>query len=227
MSAGLIAAALGIAQGARHALEPDHLAAVSTLAQERPGPRGGFLVGASWGVGHTLSLLLVGGTLAAFEAELPVRAAAIFELLVAVMLVVLGVRAVWLSLQEGRAGHEHAHRHGPMQHVHAAPVAHLHAGRWTLSTRPLVIGMVHGLAGSGAISALVLARLPGVASRLMFIALFGLGSILAMAAMSAVAGAPLVGLRRAPVWAARLMLTAGLMSVGLGLWWGWAALQVA
>ncbi len=227
MSAALVAAALGIAQGARHAFEPDHLAAVSTLASERPGPQGGLVLGASWGLGHTLSLLAVGGTLAALEAQLPVRFAAVFELLVAAMLVALGARAVARSLREGRAGRPHVHQHAGVAHVHAAPPAHLHAGRWTLASRPLLVGLVHGLAGSGALSALVMAELPSAASRLAFIALFGLGSVVAMAVMSAVVGTPLHRLARAPVWAARLTLLVGLVSMGLGLWWGWAALSVA
>jgi hypothetical protein len=227
MSAALVAAALGIAQGARHALEPDHLAAVSTLAQDRPGAKSGLVLGASWGLGHTVSLLVVGGTLAALEARLPVRFAALFELLVAAMLVALGGRAVARALREGREGRPHAHRHAGVAHVHAAPEAHLHAGRWTLATRPLLVGLVHGLAGSGAISALVMAELPDAGSRLAFIGLFGLGSVVAMALMSAVVGTPLHRLERAPAWAGRLTLLVGLVSMGLGVWWGWAALALA
>lgn len=220
MGPGLFAGMLGVAQGVRHALEPDHLAAVSTLASERPGARGGLVLGAWWGLGHTASLLFVGGSLAAVGARLPPQWAALFELLVAVMLIALGTRAVRRSLREGRAGAHHTHAHGGVAHAHPAPAAHVHAGRWTFSSRPLVVGLVHGLAGSGALSALVMAELPDTASRLAFIGLFGLGSMLGMAALTALLGTPLERLSRAPVWAGRALLLVGVLSVGLGLFWG-------
>jgi hypothetical protein len=219
MSASLLASLLGVLQGVRHALEPDHLAAVSTLAGDRPGARGGFWLGASWGVGHTLSLVLVGGSLAAVGAQLPPRWSAAFELGVGLMLVALGVRAIVHAAREGRSGAHHLHAHGFVAHAHAAPEAHVHAGRFVLSTRPLLIGLVHGLAGSGALSALVIAELPSAASRLAFIALFGLGSVLGMAVLTALVGSPLARLQRAGAWATRLMMVIGTVSVALGLWW--------
>lgn len=227
MGASLVASVLGLLQGVRHALEPDHLAAVSTLAHERPGARGGFWLGASWGVGHTLSLVLVGGTLAALGARLPERWSAGFELVVGLMLVGLGLRAIVHAAREGREGAHHLHAHGDVLHAHAAPEAHVHAGRWTLSSRPLVIGVVHGLAGSGALSALVIAELPDTASRLGFIALFGCGSVLGMAVLTALVGTPLARLRQAGRWAARVMGLVGVLSVGLGLWWAVASARVA
>lgn len=220
MPAGLIAGALGLAQGVRHALEPDHLAAVSALTGDRPGVRGGLILGACWGVGHTVSLLVVGGTLAALGAQLPAQWASGFELVVAAMLVALGLRAVRRSVREGRHGHVHPHAHLGLQHVHRGPAEHLHAGRWTLASRPLVVGLVHGLAGSGAVSALVIAELPTASGRLAYIGLFGLGSVVGMAALTGLLGAPLARLNRAPLWAGRVLLLVGLLSVALGLWWG-------
>lgn len=219
MVSELAAGLLGVAQGVRHALEPDHLAAVSTLASDRPGVRGGFLLGAWWGLGHTASLLVVGGVLTAVGARLPPGWAAAFEAGVGGMLIALGVRAVLQSLREGRSGAARAHTHGHQAHAHAGPPAHVHAGRWTLSTRPLLVGLMHGLAGSGAISALVLAELPSLGGRLAFIALFGLGSVVGMASLTALVGAPLARLQRAPLWAGRLLLAVGLCSVVLGGWW--------
>jgi len=219
MGVSLLASMLGVLQGIRHALEPDHLAAVSTLADERPGARGGFWLGASWGLGHTLSLLVVGGSLAAVGAQLPARWAAGFEVAVGVMLVALGTRAIVHAVREGRHGAHHFHAHGGRAHAHAAPAAHVHAGRWTLAARPLVIGLVHGLAGSGALSALVIAELPDTASRLVFIGVFGLGSVVGMAVLTALVGTPLARLRRAGAWASRLMMLVGAVSVTLGAWW--------
>lgn len=219
MGVSWLASLLGVLQGVRHALEPDHLAAVSTLAHERPGARGGFWLGASWGLGHTVALVLVGGTLAALGAELPPRFGALFELVVGVMLVGLGARTMVHAVREGREGAHHLHHHGATAHAHAAPRAHVHAGRFTLSARPLVIGLVHGLAGSGALSALVIAELPDSSSRLAFIVLFGLGSVLGMAVLTALVGTPLARLHRAGAWATRLMLAIGALSVLLGTWW--------
>ena len=159
MSSSLLTGLLGVALGMRHAVEPDHLAAVSTLATEQKNARAGLALGALWGLGHTLSLLVVGGGLALLEAQMPPWVAALFELLVAVMIVVLGVRAVRRSFIEGRAGRTSTHTHGDVEHTHAAPVEHVHLRSWTFATRPLLVGLLHGLAGSGAITALVLAAL--------------------------------------------------------------------
>src|SRR5690242_4495685 len=116
---------LGSLLGMRHALEPDHLAAVSTLvSQERNGFRAAWL-GVCWGVGHTLALVVVAAALVVLRAEMPASAANLFELLVAAMLIGLGVRAIVIaSRQAGGAGaHRHGHRfvvhsHGGAPHVH-------------------------------------------------------------------------------------------------------------
>ncbi|MCA3014339.1 MAG: urease accessory protein [Myxococcaceae bacterium] len=223
MSSSLLTGLLGVALGMRHAVEPDHLAAVSTLATEQRNARAGLLLGALWGVGHTLSLLLVGGTLAVLEAQMPERVAALLELLVAIVVVALGVRALRTSLAEGRAGAPSTHRHGAVEHTHAAPREHLHLCSWTFATRPLLVGLLHGLAGSGALTALVLAELPTTASRLGYIALFGAGSVLGMALLTGAAGVPLVRLARSPRLATGLLGVAGALSIIVGLCWGAAS----
>ena len=131
----LIPSLVGLALGMRHALEPDHLAAVSTLAsEERGGTAASLRLGLFWGVGHTLSLLVVGGSLALLGAQMPAGLEHVFELLVAVMVVTLGVRATLRAVKEGRAGAEHTHAHGGLTHTHQAPEAHLHLSRWTLAS---------------------------------------------------------------------------------------------
>lgn len=222
----LLPSLVGLALGMRHALEPDHLAAVSTLAsEERGGTRAGLKLGLYWGLGHTLSLLVVGGSLAALGAQMPARLESGFELLVAVMVVTLGLRAVRRAVKEGREGFEHTHEHGPLTHTHAAPSEHLHVSRWTLATRPLLIGVMHGLAGSGALTALVLAELPTPMARLTYIALFGAGSIVGMGLLTGLAGVPLMRLAKAPKLAAGLLLVTGVLSTGIGAWWGVGSLQ--
>ncbi len=222
----LVPSFVGLALGMRHALEPDHLAAVSTLAsEERGGTRASLKLGLYWGLGHTLSLVLVGGSLALVGAQMPARLEHGFELLVAVMVVGLGLRAVARAVKEGREGLEHTHAHGHLEHTHPAPSSHLHLSQWTLATRPLLIGVMHGLAGSGALTALVLAELPTAAARLTYIALFGAGSIVGMGLLTGLAGVPLMRLARAPRLSAGLLLVTGLLSTGIGAWWGVTSLS--
>jgi hypothetical protein len=205
----------------RHALEPDHLAAVSTLiTTERNHARAAWL-GACWGLGHTMTLLVAGGALIVARTEMPDAASTGFELLVALMLVTLGLRSIYLAAREGTSGPSHLHRHGAVVHAHAGAPAHVHVGRWTLARRPLLMGAVHGLAGSGALTPLVLAVMPSTAARLAYMALFGLGSTVGMAALSGTLGYPLGRLARHPALARAMSLTVGCVTTALGLWWGY------
>lgn len=208
---------LGLLVGLRHAFEPDHLTAVSTLVTETQDARRGALLGAIWGVGHTLSIVVVGGILILAGAALPARLAAAFELGVAVMLIGLGVRALVRAAREGRVGPHHPHRHGGASHSHAGALTHVHLGRWTLAWRPLLVGLVHGLAGSGALTALVFAELPGTTARLVYLTLFGAGSVVGMAIASGVAGASLHRLRGQRH---RLAYATGVLSIVVGVLWG-------
>ncbi|MFZ5444438.1 MAG: urease accessory protein [Myxococcota bacterium] len=216
----LVPSLVGLTLGMRHALEPDHLAAVSTLASEERGTLAGLRLGLYWGLGHTLALLVVGGSLALIGAQMPASLGHVFELVVAVMVIGLGLRATVRAVREGRHGAEHTHSHGGLEHTHAAPPSHLHLSRWTLATRPLLIGLVHGLAGSGALTALVLAELPTLGARLLYIALFGAGSIVGMALLTGLAGLPLARLARSPRLATALLFVTGVVSTGIGAWWG-------
>ncbi len=205
----------------RHALEPDHLAAVSTLvARERGSARAAFL-GACWGLGHTAALLAVGLVLVVLRAELPAGVADLFEFFVAVMLVALGVRALVLAWRQGHSGPPHAHHHGHVAHTHAGVPAHVHIGHWTLARRPLLVGMVHGLAGSGALTALVLTTMPSTMARITYMALFGLGSTAGMAALSGVLGWPIARLGAHQAVARGISALVGCGSIALGLAWGY------
>jgi hypothetical protein len=216
---------LGSLLGMRHALEPDHLAAVSTLVTgERSGAKAAWL-GACWGVGHTLTLVVAGAALVLLRAEMPVAASDAFEFLVALMLVGLGLRAIYRAAHQGPDGPTYAHRHGGLVHMHPGVTAHIHIGRWTFARRPLLIGAVHGLAGSGALTALVLATLPSTAARLTYIALFGLGSTVGMAALSGLLGWPLGRMAKHPALARGISLTVGCISTVLGVWWGYPLLD--
>ena len=211
---------LGAVLGMRHALEPDHLAAVSTLvAEERRSLQAVFL-GVCWGVGHTLALVAVGAAMIVVRAEMPPRMTDVFELGVAVMLVALGMRAIRRAALQGPAGPSAVHHHGPLVHRHPAGATHVHVGRWTLARRPLMIGIVHGLAGSGALTALVIATLPTSAARITYMALFGAGSTFGMAVLSGLLGWPLARLGgHARTWRT-VSLIVGCLSTGLGIVWG-------
>jgi hypothetical protein len=203
---------LGSLLGMRHALEPDHLAAVSTLVTgERSTARAAWL-GACWGVGHTLTLMAAGAVLVLLRAEMPAAASEAFELGVVLLLVGFGVRSIYLGARRSSLS---------PSHVHPSDCASPNLDPWALARRPLLVGAVHGLAGSGALTALVIATLPTTAARLIYLALFGIGSIIGMAALSGLLGWPIArwGSHR---YAARVVsLAVGAISTGLGLLWGY------
>ncbi|MBI5493560.1 MAG: urease accessory protein [Deltaproteobacteria bacterium] len=219
----LTAWTLGLALGVRHALEPDHLAAVSTLVADQRGSRAGLVLGALWGAGHTSGLLLLGGVLAVLQRGLPPGVGALLEACVGVMLCALGARALWGSLRHDGVGTVVEHRHGPHRHAHPAPGEHVHLGQWTLLRRPLLVGVVHGLAGSGALVALAIAGARSAGERLGFIAMFGLGSVAGMTVLSALAGAGLQRYTSSPRVSRWVAGVAGAVSLVLGSVWGSAA----
>ena len=185
--------------GLRHAFEADHLAAVASLATRSRGVRGGLLQGAAWGLGHTLTLLLVGGACLLLGRALPEGWASGLEALAGLMLVALGADV--LRRSRSQRVHVHVHQHGDgTQHWHAHrhepeathdPARHEHVHPQRLPARALAVGLVHGLAGSAALFLLTLQAVPSVGLGLVYIALFGVGSILGMAALSAVIMVPL------------------------------------
>jgi hypothetical protein len=208
---------LGSLLGMRHALEPDHLAAVSTLMTGERGSGKAAWLGACWGLGHTLTLMAAGALLVVLRAEMPAFADVVFELCVVLLLIGFGVRAIRQGARPPTAAAAHLR-------LHAAAIPHVHVGRWASARRPLLVGAVHGLAGSGALTAVVVATLPTTAARLTYLALFGMGSIVGMAALSGVLGWPLArfGSRRSV--ARGISLAVGCVSTALGLYWGYPLL---
>jgi len=218
----LSSCALGAAVGAQHALEPDHLAAVTTMVADHP--RRAAWMGALWGLGHAAALTIVGFVLIAARAELPAQAAAGLELAVAAMLIVLGTRNLVRAWSIGTGGPVVTHRHGARLHSHAADqrAGHVHVAGVAVAVRPLVVGLIHGLAGSGGLAALAVARMPSTATALAYIALFGIGSIAGMAMVSGAFG---VALGRVIMGRTRMMVAAtGAVSIACGLLWGWSPL---
>jgi hypothetical protein len=213
---------VGLLVGLRHAFEPDHLAAVSTMVAQRPNRVAAAGLGAWWGLGHSIALALVSGALVVAGLSVPPRYDSLFELVVGAMLVGMGGRALWRSL--GAAGPTTWHVHGTFVHQHSGPIQHLHLGRRVLAWRPLLVGLVHGVAGSGALTAVVMAELPNNAARAGYIVLFGLGSIAGMALMSGIAGDALSRLSRAKHVARVLSASTGLLALAVGGVWSARAL---
>jgi high-affinity nickel-transport protein len=147
------------------------------------------------------------------------------EFAVGLMLIALGGLTFWRALLQGRGGTGSMHAHGSRWHVHGGAEDHVHLGRWALARRPLLVGMVHGLAGSGALTSLVLAHLATPLAQFSYMLLFGLGSIAGMALLSGLAGLPLSRISRRPLLARSLSAVAGLGSVGLGIAWDFSHAQ--
>jgi hypothetical protein len=215
MVPALLGGVLGVAQGACHAFEPDHLAAVTTLAVSEKRPRQIVRLAAAWGLGHALVLLAVGGSLLLARADMPAPVADACELAVAGMLVLLGTKAIRRARNTRAHG---AHPHAGDE-ARAHDDAHVHARAHP--ARAAVVGMVHGLAGSGALAALVVARSPSALEGLAFIALYGLGAALGMAGIAGAAGLPLSHVARSARLAWGMGLETGVLSVALGAAWAW------
>ena len=210
----VVSGGLGTLLGMRHALEPDHLAALSTLLTGERNIRKAAWLGVYWGIGHTLTLLVAGTLLVVLRADMPAMASDLLACAVVLLLVGFGFRAIYLSAGQASAGPTHSHVHGARSA--SAPV-----GRWTLARRPLLVGAVHGLAGSGALTALVMSTIPSMGARLTYLVLFGVGSTLGMAALSGLMGWPIARVGAHGAVARCVSLAVGCISIMLGLYWGY------
>ena len=171
--------ALGFVLGLRHATEADHLAAISTIVTERRSLLSSVLVGTSWGLGHTFALLVAGVGVLLLRYQMTDRMAHGLELGVGIMLVLLGAN-VLRTLVHRAANHSHGH---------ATVASHSHSEAW-LVARPLLVGMVHGLAGSAPLLLLTLTAASSPLAAFSYIAVFGVGSMMGMAIMSVLLSVP-------------------------------------
>ena len=174
---------LGFLLGLKHALDADHVAAILTIATENRTFWRSSLIGFCWGVGHTVILLVVGTAVLLFKLTIPSAWAKLFEVAVGVMLVGLGMSVAFALWRERVHLHAHWHEHGEQHrhlHSHSGGAHHDHLHRFRLEYKSLAVGMVHGLAGSAALLLLVLATVPSLGVGLVYILVFGAGSILGM-----------------------------------------------
>ena len=214
----------GFLIGLKHATEADHLAAVSTIVTERKSLFGSALVGGLWGLGHTISLLAAGIFVLLLDFRISEQTERALEFCVGIMLTLLGLN-VLRKLWQGGKLHFHEHRHG--EHVHSHPHVHTleekdesnsHHG-FSLSPRALLIGMVHGLAGSAALMLIVIPTIESRLLGLLYIIVFGVGSIGGMMLMSFLVSLPFhFTAFRFNKFNLILRGLAGVFSLGLGLW---------
>jgi len=181
---------LGLLLGLKHAFDSDHLIAVSTFVTRERSPWHALWIGLSWGLGHTVTLLVVGLAVLGLHKQIPPPLGLSLECLVGVVLMALGLATLYDCWRKQLHTHRHAHMDTVHAHFHAhvdSP-AHQHSHPLRLGFKPILIGMVHGLAGSAALMLLVLAAIPSPALGLVYIAIFGCGSIVGMGLVSLLMG---------------------------------------
>jgi len=209
---------IGFVLGLQHAIEADHLAAVSTIVSEKKSLVTASLVGGMWGVGHTVALFAVGVLVIFLKLQISETVERRLEAIVGGMLVLLGINAL-RKLFSAEKIHVHAHEHGTREHVHI----HSHgdeaaeASHHRFSPRSIAIGMVHGLAGSAALMLLIVPTIASSAVAMLYILIFGIGSIVGMMAMSLLIGLPMhFTANRFAFVNTGIRVAAGLFSLGLG-----------
>jgi len=222
---------LGFVLGLKHALEADHIVAVSTIVSERRRVGSASLVGIFWGLGHTASLLVAGLVVMALRTQIPERIALGMEFGVAMMLMILGGNTLRKLLtgvkfhlhQHTHEGHTHFHPHfhevERLEVLHHAPHSHHPVG---IGIKPFLVGMVHGMAGSAVLMLLVLTTIPSRLLGLLYIGIFGIGSLGGMLLMSLLISIPFIlTAQRFERLNTALQAFAGLLSIGVGLFLIW------
>ena len=240
---------LGFLLGMRHATDADHVIAVSTIVGRQRNAWGAALIGSLWGIGHTVTIMVVGGVIILFDVVIPPRLGLAMEFSVAVMLILLGIASLFgfttrvTTALTGSNHHDpsanaHAHPHAHSDFVHTHPHGHQagshgHEEAETplsrldralggiglyQAARPLVVGLVHGLAGSAAVALLVLATIRDPLWAVAYLFLFGLGTVVGMMLITAVIALPFAySAGRFAIVNRYLGLAAGLLSLGVGL----------
>ncbi len=227
---------LGLLFGLKHALEVDHVVAVSTIVSEHRNLFRATLVGALWGIGHTVSLVVVGLLVLVFRVAIPETVANWLEFGIALMIIGLGLMALWRVFRKRADVHVHEHTHDGRPHVHlhfhepatahravAKSPSHSHAIS-QVGFKPFLVGAMHGLAGSAALTLLVLSQIQSIGLGLVYLFLFGLGSTVGMLLMSGMIGLPFaLSARRLTGINHGLQTTAGVISIAFGVWYAYSS----
>lgn len=182
----------GFAIGLYHSLDADHLAAISTIVSDRKSFWGSSFVGAMWGIGHTSALVAVGAMMVWLKIGISTEAESFLEAVVGLMLVILGANVI-RKLFKAEKIHFHEHTHGGLTHAHIH--LHKHEGAESdhhgFALRSVIVGMIHGLAGSAGLMLLILPTIGSGPLSLVFVLIFGIGSIAGMMVMSLLLRLPL------------------------------------
>jgi high-affinity nickel-transport protein len=238
MDALLSAGVLGLLLGMQHATDPDHVVAVATILTGERRFAAGAWIGTLWGAGHTVTLALAGAAIVALDVPVRGAYATALELGVAVMLIALGawrVRDAARGLSRLRnAPRVPEHDHGGQALLHSHPHPHVHPERTLVAAlraprhawRPLLVGAVHGLSGSAAISLMIVTATGSAWDAVRYLGLFGLGTILGMTALTALLAYPTGFLMRVHGARRAVAATAGLAAIAVGVLYGWRVLAV-
>jgi ABC-type nickel/cobalt efflux system permease component RcnA len=218
---------LGFFLGLKHATDADHVVAVTTFVSRERSLLRSCWIGLFWGTGHTFSLAVAGSVLILLRTNISDRLTGWLELGVAAMLVALGARVLYHVWRENLHIHKHPHTHMPGKaphvhwHLHAHGKLDEHSGWLHFSIRPLLVGMVHGAAGTGALMLLVLSTIQSPLQALLYIAIFGLGSVAGMLIVSLLLALPLQWAARNLGAGSRMIQTAaGAFSCAFGIYLG-------
>jgi hypothetical protein len=226
MSGNIFATLLiGFALGLQHATETDHIVAVTALASHAPGARRSVLTGAYWGFGHLLTLFAVGSGLILLRVKMSAPTDWALELVVSLVLIWLGVHTIRKCFT-GRF-HFHTHQHGELTHAHLhfhaqSEPGHTHEAHATLQDHShgpasVLIGMAHGLAGTGALALMVLTSIPSRLLGIAYLLVFGTGALVGMMIFSALVGLPLSRAARRSLWLNAMRFAAGALSGVVGM----------
>jgi high-affinity nickel permease len=211
---------LGFLLGLKHAIDADHVVAVSTIVSENKNLRKSSILGVLWGLGHTASLLIVGLVILAFKLTIPVTLALSMEFLVGVILVILGISITKEFILNRLHLHGHSHQEKSHLHLHShkSSIGHGHFHGLKHEHKSIAVGMVHGLAGSAALTLLVLTTIDTLVSGVFYILIFGIGTIVGMMIVSTIIGLPFVyTANRFEEINEKVRLTAGFISIFLGI----------
>jgi high-affinity nickel permease len=225
----LVALAIALALGLRHASDPDHLVAVTSLvAADRGDRRGAARLGAWWGIGHAGTLLLIGLPLILFKSRLPVWIERGAEKAVGIVIVLLALRVIFKWVRGDYRATAHEHRAAPKTDVpHGKPYRHLRRGAGSahrhrqLRTpqQALAIGMLHGLAGTGAVVLLLIAALPGQLEAAVALAVFAPMTVLSMVACTSAFAWALTRPLIEPLYRSVLIPALGVFALVFGTWY--------
>ncbi len=221
---------LGLLLGVSHALDADHMVAVGTLAAETESLKRSSILGVFWGLGHTAMLALIGGLVLSLKWRISEALATGMEVLVAGMIIGLGALLIWRATQPLTL-HTHTHSHDDSTHTHPHVhvkdhVVHEHHHVWSSCRKAFLVGVVHGLAGSAALTLVVMTTMPTTFLGIVYLVVFGAGTIAGMFVMSTVISVPFILMsQRTTAWQSQIKMCAGVFAIGFGSVLAWSLLS--